>query len=382
MRIVISNELKLAVECCRYAFSGEQRRELGDTASHVEWDRFVRVLRRQRVQGFASDALRHNEVSVPASISEVLAAEARAIAAQNLRAAAECKVLLDRFCGAQVPLLFFKGLTTAALAYRIPLLKMSWDIDILIAPQDLSKAAALLNGAGFRPLIPDSPSALSLFRWHENRKESLWYAPDSELFLELHTRVTGNPALLPELTVSSASQSVEITPGLSLPTFALPELLLYVSVHGSSSAWSRLKWVADFAALLARRDSLTPEELYERSLRLRVGPAAAQALIVADSLFGIAMTEALRNKLSGDRLAPRLAAAAIRHLSDLREPTARPFGTATNHVLQFFLMPGLRFKWRELLRQLSDIRLNRSIGDTGAARARAKAESKAVPAAD
>jgi len=379
---VISNELKLAVECCRFAFSGERRAELGDTASYVDWDRFIRVLRRHRVQGFASDALRHNEVSVPASISEMLAAEARAVAGQNLRATAECKALLDRFCAAQVPLLFFKGLTTAALAYRKPLLKMSWDIDILIAPQDLSKAAALLEGCGYRPLLPDSPPAADLFRWHENRKESLWYKPDSELFLELHTRVTGNPALLPEFTVSSASQKVEIAPGLSLPTFAMPDLLLYVAVHGSSSAWSRLKWAADFAALLAREDSLTAEDLYERARRLRVEPAAAQALIVADHLFGIAMTGALRSNLNGNRLARRLSVAAIRHLSDLREPTARPFGTATNHVVQFFLMSGWRFKWRELLRQLSDAWVNRSIGDTGATRARVKAESKALPAAD
>lgn len=379
---MISNELKLAVECCRYAFSGERRTELSDAAAHVEWDRFVRILRRHRVQGFASDALRQHGVIVPEGTSEVLAAEARAIAGQNLRAAAECDSLLDSFCAAEVPLLFFKGLTTAALAYRKPLLKMSWDIDILIAPDDLSKAAALLDRAGFRPIVPDSPPAPDLFRWHQNRKESVWYKPDSELFLELHTRVTGNPALLPELTVSSVSQSVEITPGFSLPTFALPDLLLYVAVHGSSSAWFRLKWVADFAALLARGDSLTPEELYERSLRLRVEPAAAQALIVADTLFGIAMTEPLRSELAGNRLARRLAETAIRHLSDLREPTARPFGTATNHVVQFFLMSGWRFKWSELLRQLSDVRVNRTVGDTGAVRARLKAESTASAAID
>lgn len=348
-----------------------------DAAYEVDWNLFVRVTRRHRVQGFAWEELRRHGIEIPHGPAKAMAAGARAVAEQNLRGSTECKALLDSFSAAQVPLLFFKGLTTGALAYSTPLLKMSWDIDLLILPEDLSNAARLLNEAGFHPVIPAAAAAAPAFlRWHENRKESVWYKPDSDLFLELHTRVTGNPALLPVLTAKAASQDVEIAPGIQLPTFELHDLLLYLAVHGSSSAWFRLKWIADFVGLLGRADSPRPEEIYERSLQFRVDPAMAQALIISDGVFGIELTKALRTELMRNRLNRVLAGAAMRQLSNLREPGARPFGTVTNHVLQFFLMTGWRFKWLEILRQLSDARLNRSIVDAGTASARLKAQAK------
>jgi hypothetical protein len=134
-------------------------------------------------------------------------------------------------------------------------------------------------------------------------------------------------------------------------------------VHGASSAWFRLKWISDFAALLHGRGAEDIRRIYDQSQDLGAGRAAGQALQLADKLFGVLdPIPELRDQLASDRATRLLTGAALRMLTTgAREPTERRLGTLPIHWTQVLLLPGLAYKLSELRRQLRSI-LRHGIG--------------------
>jgi hypothetical protein len=348
---MISPELQLAVDCCRHNFAGDKGSVTAKPGVGLDWPAFLALVRFHRVQGLAWKALDDAGLAPP-KIAETLSRDAEKIAADNLRAAAESRGLLGDFEAADVPVLFVKGLTGAALAYRQPLLKMSSDIDLLVAPRNVVLGGQLLARRGYRQILPPPPASLG--HWHRRRKESVWVRED-RLYVELHSRLADNPRLIPAIAVDSPSATVAAAPGIQLPTLAPDELFAYLCVHGASSAWFRLKWISDLAGLLHGQTAETIERLYERSQALGAERAAGQALLLADRLFETLSDTGLRNTLERDRRTLRLAQAAYAQLTGPPlEPTRIRLGTWRIHLTQFALKPGLGFKLGEFSRQARD----------------------------
>nr|WP_283937906.1 nucleotidyltransferase family protein [Sphingomonas caseinilyticus] len=314
----------------------------------LDWNLLVELARRHRVQGLVWNALAKFE-DLPHPAKEALSSDARSVAATNLGIAKESQALLQAFEGAGVPLLFVKGLTVGALAYRYPLLKMGWDIDLLIDPRDLEQASDLISSLGYTLQIPADAAKLSA--WHARSKESVWDR-DGAFHVELHTRLADNPLLIPTIDVHSPNQWVEVAPDIRLPTLAEEELLAYLAVHGASSAWFRLKWISDFAARLAGKSGEDVESLYRQSQQLGSARAFGQALLLADTLFQVlGPSPRLKGLLSEDWTAKLLCEAALRMMTRIGEPTERLLGTLPIHWTQFLLRPGIGFKYSELRRQ-------------------------------
>ena len=345
-------EFDLLVSCCRAAFDGSHAAR-SDCYDRVDWQRFLRLARFHRVQGLVWNSLWSAKAKVPQETARALSSDAELIIATNLKTAVEMRELHSAFDRAGVPSLFVKGLTLGALAYPSPMLKMGWDIDVLIGDRGLEKAAAELTRRGFQRMIP--ASSASLRTWHAHRKESLWSRPNERLHVELHTRLTENRRLIRTIGINSPTRQIEIVSGTSLPTLTKDELFAYLCVHGASSLWFRLKWITDFAALTHGWNG-DIEALYDRSQELGAGRAAAQALLLADRLYGtLAKLSSLRERLERNGANRWLMRAAMKQLAgkvEPVEPTATMFGTAAIHYSQFLLLPGPAFKLSELVRQL------------------------------
>jgi hypothetical protein len=353
--VLTSPELRLAIACCRERFTPVESAGVESLLTGVDWPRFVRLARFHRIQGLVWPSLSPMRERLPADCASDLADDAQAIAAANLRAAAESSDLLAQFMRQGIDVLFIKGLTLGMLAYGNITAKSGVDVDLLIPSEKLIEAAELLDKRGYLPVEPAGDfSAEKLLASHRWRKESVWVHPAKNLQVDLHTALADHPMLIPSIGLNSPRQTVEIAPGIAVPTLGLRDLLTYLSVHGAASAWFRLKWITDFAALLKKSNPDEVEAFYRSAPQLRAGPAPALALRLADEIYGgLAGLPEIKRKLQRDRTSRRLCRIYLRRLArtEPAEPTSRRFGTVFFHAIQFALLPGWRFKLAEFYRQ-------------------------------
>jgi Uncharacterised nucleotidyltransferase len=282
-------ELLLAAACCRWPPSPARDDAVRAAAAAVQdWERFQAVTLRQRVAGLVHFALGQAGVAPPASVSKVLANSALGIARTNMIAATETARLLGLIEAAGYPVVTLKGVALAALAYGGIALKHGKDIDLLVAPEHAQAVIALLEAHGYHLALPAeqlSPAQRAVLTRFGKDVTLARGRPYPQL--ELHWRLLNYRSLLPGITARSPTQSVALTSTLSVNTLAMPDLFTYLAVHGSGDGWFRLKWLADFNALMAGRPPAEISALYEHARSLRADWCAAQALLMANELFGL-----------------------------------------------------------------------------------------------
>jgi hypothetical protein len=178
--------------------------------------------------------------------------------------------------------------------------------------------------------------------------------PGTDIAVELHIAIVDNPMLLPSITVHSEQQQVEVGTGMLLPTLSKDALFAYLCVHGSAHGWSRVKWLADVAALLKDEPEAEVERLYRRSIQLGAGRTAAQALLLCAELLALPLGRELKTELKADREAAylcRVGADAISRSGGAVELDQMVMGTVSMQIAHFFMMPGWRYKASEFRRK-------------------------------
>jgi len=355
-RLNLPREFQLVLACCRWPPSEARDQAVLELAPGLDWTLVERLARRHRIEALVWAALKAAGVDVPDASAQALGRHAAGVAAQNLMMLAESLRLRDRFAASQVPLLFVKGLTLAQLAYGTPSLKAGWDIDILVEPARVEEGGAVLAELGYERIIPE-PSGRrdELARWHRHMKESVWRHPAKGVHVELHTALVNSPLLLAGLDPFRATGPVELRPGAALTTLGRDELFAYLCVHGASSAWFRLKWLADLAALIAGNSRDELQRLYEESQALGAGRAADQALLLCNLLLDVELGPEFRNQLKSRPVSRWLVRQALKALAGKgidRELDEIRLGTLPIHLSQYALLPGWRYKADEAHRQL------------------------------
>lgn len=338
-------EFALCVACCRWPQDERASVAVLANAQAVDWVRMARMARRHRIEGLVYRGLSQAGVAMPAAVKGPLAAAARGAALQDMAMAAECVAIHQDFVRASIPLLFVKGVTIASLAYGELGLKRSLDIDLLVAASDLERAACAIEARGYRLFIP-AEGRRQLGKWHRHSKESVW-VHESRRQIDLHTSLVDHPALLRGVDVHAPVQYVPIGSGHQLPTLADADLFAYLAVHGASSGWFRLKWIADFVALYGSADSARLTALHDNGQAIGAGRATALAILLADALFGLALPPRLRNRLRSDQAVSYMLSQCLLLLGGRRaldEITHIRFGTVPIYRIQLALLPSWRYR--------------------------------------
>src|SRR5690606_21042563 len=104
--------------------------------------------------------------------------------------------------------------------------------------------------------------------WVRAHKDMVFAHPGHRTIVELHWRLFDNRHLYNPATDQPAR--VQLTPCAAVWTLAPEAAFLYLCLHGAQHAWSRLKWLADVAALVAKLD--------EAELTRRYAAARARGL--------------------------------------------------------------------------------------------------------
>lgn len=348
-------ELALVAACCRWPDDDQRRAAIAAAGQAVaDWPRVAALAAAHRVEGLVDHGLRSAAIAVPEAVAEALAAAAAEIRLLNLRAMGEMLRLAAAFDRTGLPMLFLKGIPLGVRAYGTAILKRSLDIDLLVAPRDVVAAARVLGELGYRPRIPPRPLTDEEFeRWSYVSKEAQFESERG--IVDFHWGLADQPALLPDVDVASGSCRVGLIGDRSVATLADAPNLAYLAVHGALHGWSRLKWLADFAAFVAAHDQHSRNEMIAAARLLAPGRALDQAFALADRLLGAGIRPS--SPMASDQAVHRMADLALEVIAARRlgvelERDRMAFGKVVR--LQRLLQPGLRYRlaeWRRQLRQ-------------------------------
>lgn len=270
----LSAEMRFVSVCCIQARTVEQVASLIAAAAIVNWPRVAAISTRHRIDGLVYSALRECCIKPPGDYMALFARRARTVAFHGMTLAAETQHLCNLAEESGIPAVVLKGTPLALLAYGNVHTKHAKDIDLAVSPIDCERMRILLSRAGYR-LMGVSHS-----------KDEPWYHPDKRIQVELHTALVDHRSWLPGLTPGPGLARQWVGKGRGVPTLAYGDLFAYLCVHGSTHGWSRLKWLADLAGLVAHQ---TPDEifsLYKHAREQGAEHQAAAALLLCSDLFG------------------------------------------------------------------------------------------------
>ncbi len=314
-------------------------------AAGIDWDRFERVVAHHRVAALAADGLRRAGIACPPAIAAAAATAARAALAM----ARETLRLQREFDSAGIAALFVKGSPLAMLAYGELGVKQSWDIDLLITPAEALAGRRLLERLGYRLIQPalDEPQFV---RFTDYDKECIFFNEAAGIAVELHWRLVGNERLLAGVGPEAPVQEVAIGGG-AVRTLADEPLFAFLCAHGTAHGWARLKWLADAAAFLGRRDEAEIERLHRSALALGAGRTSAVTLLLCHRLLALPLGPDLRRALRQDSVTETLARTAIHCITHGGGTEDFGFYSLAGLRLtlsQFMLVPGGRYAWSAL----------------------------------
>lgn len=300
-------EWELLCACVSVSLWGASAAQLPQLLSaQIDWGHFYALARGHGVVVSAYRTLvAHGGPQVPAAWLEKLRSQALTHGRRNLLTAQELVRLMGLLAYNGIDSLALKGPVLAATAYGDLSLRQYGDLDILVHPQAVATVAEVL-------LNDDYFTDGNVFE-----TERPFGRRDGWVVVDLHWGVTVPrfAPLLDEVGMWQRAQTVPLAGG-QVRTFALEDHLLAMAVHGFKDGWSRLKWVADVAVLVQRRQDLDWDVLLRRAEAQSALRVLWVALGLAQQLLALELPVAIQTRLDRDRAVPGLCRRLLDRLRD------------------------------------------------------------------
>jgi hypothetical protein len=259
-----------------------------------------------RLRAVTKAAREHGVESVlPRDAHDPVAALARdlALRMQHEARLREVLALGAALAAKDVPCLLLKGVGLAERLYNPPCMRGSTDIDLLVAPADLSRTLAVVDHAGYEV---ESGATAQFFR---NR----------------HFHVHA-------MQITAADLFEQALPFQALPGLLVPapaRELVYLAVHAAAHRFVRMGWLLDLVLLIGKEgpDIINDARVFAR--RVRFSQAFEVALLLLKARFGVAVPG--RSSLRA-RLAESIA----------EEPASPLLRSATRFLYSSLLCDGAR----------------------------------------
>ena len=248
----ITGETALIVHCARLELSEERRQAIkGILSAGVDWDSMLKNAAWQRLTPLVSHHLRSPELSplIPEPITARLQNIHYQSLARNMLLQDELVRILSAFNKEGIPVVLLKGAALLDTVYRDISLRPMSDLDILVRPEDIGRAEALVLGLDYTYLVQqaDEPDDLN------NRHLSNLAHRKKGILLEVHRHIVdANDAFHFDISDFWArARPIRKTQAEAL-VFSPEDLLIHLSIkflsdrrYQSSTAISQLCDIAE-----------------------------------------------------------------------------------------------------------------------------------------
>jgi hypothetical protein len=266
-------------------------------------------------------------------------------ARQNLRLAGELIAISKMLEAEGISAMAYKGPALAARVYGNLALREQCDLDILVPPQDLPRARAILERSGYT--TREALSEAQERAVERSRCETVLRDAKKCVVVDLHWGVVpsymskglnGEILAVRSIKLSFASESVRV--------LGPEDDVLAIAVHGGKHAWSQLKWVCDMAESLKEHQSISWPTLFNRTEHLGLRRLLDLGIVLAHRLLKVPLPIEVSHHLNEDPKTYRLYRQACKNFFTV-ETQGPPFAV---HRLIFQI--GARERWRDRIRHL------------------------------
>lgn len=234
----------------------------------------------------------------PFEIRQALQARFDLNVRKNLLLAAELIGILDCLEGAGISAVPYKGPVLAESVYGDLALREFFDLDVLIAADDVPRARRALATIGFTPnvALTDAQERDYLATAYEYTFD----APGEKNLLEIQWNfVPRFFAVDFDMQVVLGRCTAGSVAGRTVRVLREEDLLLGLCVHAAKHLWNRLGWLCDIATLLRRR-TLAWKQVAIEAKQLGIRRILAINLLLAQRLLGaqtpLELQDALRSE--------------------------------------------------------------------------------------
>lgn len=204
----------------------------------------------------------------------------------KIRQMADLKVFFELTDKLQEKGIFFlnlKGPVLSQRIYRDPTYRYYKDFDILVNPEDVQQALAVMKEMGFKSYGYEWP------RSNTKQENILKYLNQVNYFheptgvsVELHWKIFHWEVMKPEklkLIIQENLTSVQLG-GREFKVLSKELELLYLLIHGALHAWTRLKWLLDINEMLKRENiDLDKLEYWGKLFKVQVLIASSNQIL-------------------------------------------------------------------------------------------------------
>lgn len=253
--------LKLASKGNEKGSAGEVEAILQDS-DKIDWDRLLECAAQHKVISLCFNSLKPhidrmlNEGSISKEWVVDMRQQYEKVARRNVEALTQLTDIGRVFDEQGIKFVLLKGLTLAQIVYRMhTALRGFGDIDILITPEDVYTATAVLNNLGYVQGTYDREGdAIIAFPnrmlQDTGRLHLHPFIKRGCIEVEMHTRleVLSAPFELPTCDMLSRAQYLNLTPDLRVLNLSVEDGLLYLCVHLSREArlyYPHIQWGND-----------------------------------------------------------------------------------------------------------------------------------------
>jgi Uncharacterised nucleotidyltransferase len=244
--------------------------------------------------------------AVPENIMAQLRDRFHANSRRNLVLTGELLKILDALEERKVAAIPYKGPVLATVAYGNLALREFGDLDLLVRKDDAIKAKEVLASLGYGPQYHMTKSQEAAFLNYDRQYTLI---RDDGCVVELHWTVTPRPVyflLGPEYLWERAERA-SLGSG-AVASFLSEDLLLVLSVHGSTHLWERISWICDIAELVRVAGDVDWELLVKRASALNCKRMLLLGLTLANDLLDAVLPEEVLREAQTDAEVKALAA--------------------------------------------------------------------------
>jgi hypothetical protein len=209
----------------------------------------------------------------------------------------------------------YKGPALAASVYGDISLREFADLDILLRPQDIAQAKALLLEQGYLPEYPLQPAVeAALLRSRTHYHLALVHGT-SAIMAELHwmTDLDFPVEALAVVPWWARAARVDLEEG-KVRCLEVRELLLILCLHGSKHHWSSMGWLVDVAELIREHSGLDWTWVMGQARELACERRLALGLDLAHRLLGAPLPQEVLGRIAAVPRVHELSAQVVRRL--------------------------------------------------------------------